>query len=123
MSHRGSILENYLRKQHVNLTKLAERLPFTVRTMYRHFQEEHLELEKLLEYSQALNHDFSDDIPEMAALKFHLKEPHAPYKLKSNDDIGEAEYYRNKYEQLLEKYNEMLEQYNSVLQRKDVSTT
>ncbi|WP_295794912.1 hypothetical protein [Mucilaginibacter sp.] len=68
-------------------------------------------------YSEALGHDFSDEIPEMAALKFHLKEPAAPYEMSTKGNISEADYYKDKYFKLLEKYNEMLEQYNQSLQK------
>jgi hypothetical protein len=117
--HRGKIIEEYLRRNKVNLTKLADRLPFTLRTMYRHFEEEDLQLELILDYSEAVDHDFSDQIPEMEALKFRLREPSVPYSIKEKNKLSESDYYRLKYETLLEKYNEMLEQYNKVLLLKD----
>jgi hypothetical protein len=113
--NRGQILENYLRSNGINLTELAESLPWTVRTMYRHFETPDLSLEKLLEYAKVVQYDFSDQVPEMNALKFRLAEPPSGFKSKERNGVTEAEYYRDKYEKLLEKYNELLEIFNQGL--------
>lgn len=116
--HRGKIIEDFLRKNEINLTELSTRLPFTLRTIYRHFEKEDLELEKILSYSEVLKHDFSDEIPEMEALKFRLREPAEPYSIKAKRDVSEAEYYKDRYFSTLEKLNETLEKYNSLLQKR-----
>lgn len=71
MPHRGEIVEKYIRANYT-LTKLASLLPFTVRTMYRHFDDPDLPLEQVLEYAKATNHDFSDEIPEMVSYEIHF---------------------------------------------------
>jgi len=116
VKHRGEILENYIRKGNFNLTKLAEALPWTVKTIYRHFQEEDLALDKLIEYSKALKYDFKEEFPELEGLRWIASEPYPPYK--NNQGVSEAEYYRKKYEEVLEKYNSMLERYNLLLQNR-----
>ncbi len=102
-----------MRKAGVNLTKLATLLPWTSKTIYRHIQDPDLPYDKLLEYSKALHYDFKEEFPEMESLRKQLAEPYNSYK--TGDKETEAEYYRNKYEQLLEKYNDMLERYNALL--------
>lgn len=116
---RGKILENYIRKGNVNLTKLAESLPWTVKTIYRHFEEDNLPYDKMLEYSTALKYDFQEELPELAAMRLRMNEPMASYKNQVGNKISEAEFYRKKYEEVLEKYNNMLERYNLLLQNRN----
>jgi hypothetical protein len=118
MPNRGEILEKYIRANSVNLTQLATKLPWTSKTIYRHFETPGLDIEKVLIYSEALNHDFSDDIPEMAAYKHRVAEPPLDYR-KSKGSLSEAEYYRTKYESLLEKYTDLQAQHIRLLQQRE----
>lgn len=115
MAHRGEILEKYIRTEKVNMTKLANKLPWTVKTVYRHFLEEDLALEKLQEYARALKYDFKKEIPELEAVKNLMTEPYPSYKQPSGDTNTE-DFYRNKYEDVLEKYTELLVKYNALLE-------
>jgi hypothetical protein len=117
MVNRGAILEKYIRKEKVNVTQLSQKLPWTVKTIYRHFLEEQLPLEKLAEYARALKYDFHVEIPELAALKYVAKEPPVPYKTQGELPTDE-ESYRRKYEDVLEKYTDILVKYNALLEQR-----
>ncbi|MDB4919469.1 hypothetical protein [Mucilaginibacter sp.] len=94
---------------------MSESLPWTVKTIYRDFKDENLPYEKLLEYSRALKYDFKAEFPELEALRSNIREPYPSYKPEESVE-DDGEYYRRKYEEVLEKYNNMLEKYNELLQ-------
>ena len=110
MIQRGKILGERLRLLGVNLTKLAEKLPWTVKTIYRHFDEDDLPYEKIAEYAKATKYPFTDEFPELEKYNFKSLEEIPIYK-----ESTEPDYYRLKYEMLLEKYNGLLEKHNEVI--------
>jgi len=116
--HRGEIIEQYIRKHRLNLSKLAESMPWTVKTMYRHFKEPYLHYDRVLEYARVLGYDFHKEMPELKAFNWLLREPEEIYQVSPSKGENEAEFYRKKYEETLEKYNDMLERYNLLLQGK-----
>ncbi|WP_432328852.1 hypothetical protein ACRQ5D_10660 [Mucilaginibacter sp. P25] len=117
MVNRGAVLEKYIRKERVNVTLLSQKLPWTVKTIYRHFQEEQLPLEKMAEYAKALKYDFHSEVPELAALKNVVHDPYVPYKTQSETNNDELD-YRRKYEDVLEKYTDILVKYNALLEQR-----
>lgn len=110
LAHRGKILEEVLRKQGINFTKLSEKLPWTVKTIYRHFEEERLPFEKIAEYAKAIHYSFEKEFPELEKFNFSSMEEMPLYKT-----VNDVEYYRLKYEQMLERYNNILEKYNDMI--------
>ena len=110
MIQRGKILENKLRQLGVNLTKLSEKLPWTVKTIYRHFLEDNLPFEKIAEYARATEYPFTDEFPELEKFNFKSLKDIPIYRESTDPD-----YYRFKYEMVLEKYNGLLEKYNDLL--------
>lgn len=122
MINRGKILEDYVRSEQVNLTKLAGKLPWTVKTIYRHFQEPDLPFDKFAEYAKALKYDFAEEMPGLQIFLNSVAEPYAHYKTKEKSGMSEAEYYKQKYQDVLEKYNDMLERYNQLLSKRIYNT-
>jgi len=110
--HRGEILGITLRKLNLNLTKLAEKLPWTVKTIYRHIDERDLPYEKIAEYAKASKYPFTEEFPELEKFNYNSKEDLPIYK-----DSTDPEYYRLKYEMLLEKHSRLLERYNDLMER------
>jgi hypothetical protein len=108
--HRGKILEETLRKQNTVLTKLADRLPWNVKTIYRHFEVPDLSYEKIGEYAKATNYSFTEEFPELEKFNFR-----AIKDIPQFSESLDPEYYRLKYELLLEKYNGLLEKYSDLI--------
>lgn len=108
--HRGKILEETLRKQNVVLTKLADKLPWSTKTIYRHFEEQDLSYEKIGEYARASKYPFTDEFPELEKYNYRSIQDIPNYS-QSTD----PEFYRLKYENLLEKYNGLLEKYSDLI--------
>lgn len=94
----------------VNLTKLAEKLPWTVKTIYRHFEDDDLAYEKIAEYAKATKYPFTEEFPELERYNFRTLEEIPIYKASTEPD-----YYRLKYEMILEKYNGLLEKHNELI--------
>ncbi len=115
--HRGQILESYIRKRGFALTKLGELMPWTVKTIYRHFEDPDLPFDRIIQYSRVLKYDFRAEFPGLKEYEWMLTEPEQEYEVKpgTGDDAGQ--FYRKKYEDLLEKYNDMLVRYNLLLEK------
>lgn len=107
---RGKILESKLRQLGINLTKLSDKLPWTVKTIYRHFEENELPYEKIAEYAKAVKYPFTEEFPELEKFNYNSIDEIPIYK-----ESTEPDYYRLKYEMLLEKYNGLLEKHNEVI--------
>lgn len=108
--HRGKILEEVLRKQNSVLTQLAIKLPWTVKTIYRHFEEADLSYEKIGEYAKATKYPFTKEFPELE--KFNYK---SIEEIPNYSESLDREYYRLKYENIMEKYNVLLEKYSELI--------
>lgn len=66
-------------------------------TYYAHIKQSHLELDILKRYAKALNHDFSNEIPEMK--DYHVSEPEDNY-LETPSSIAEATRQRDYFVKL-----------------------
>lgn len=106
MVHRGEIVEDAIRKSGITITQVAKRLGKSRRHIYNIFDDPNVPLETILQISKITHHDFSKEIPEIKPSNNSqfLGEDDGDYKTTS-----QAEYWKNKYLELLEKYNELLE--------------
>jgi hypothetical protein len=98
MIHRGEIVEKVVRRSGLSLTKLANKLEISRKTLYNKFDSASLSYRFIQEIGRAIHYDFSLDFPEMP------KEDHAIGK-KDNDLIS----LESKYSNLLEKHIKLLE--------------
>lgn len=106
MKHRGEIVENAVRQSGIPITQVAKRLGKSRRWMYMLFQNSQISFELILEIGKILNHDFSSEIsnlPIPPSAKFTTSENEHEYERAS------AEFWKNKYLELMEKYTELLE--------------
>jgi len=107
LKHRGEILAKVIRDKKVKIAPLAKRMGIDRGTVYRHMEDPELSLDYIAQYGKALDYDFSKDFPE---LLYVLKEPPAEYgSAKSYNELRDAaEYWKDKYIDILEKYNALL---------------
>lgn len=116
MIDRGQIVSDEVRKSRVSLTHLAKELGISRNTLYNWFNEENLQISKIIAISKLIGVDLlskcqievSDEIAQGAdamKLQFRLEKV-----LKENTALlAEVEAWKDKYYNTLEKYTKLLE--------------
>lgn len=107
MQHKGEIVERVVRQSGLPLTQLAHRMGRSRRWLYNAFDNPNLPIEQIFRIGTIIHYDFSDDILELQRVRL-LEDPLLPqyaYIIPNES----AEYWKNKYLNLLEKYNTLLE--------------
>ena len=100
MKHRGEIVEQAVRESGFSVAELARRLNKSRRHVYNIFENPQLSLDKVVQIGKIIHHDFSSDFSE---LKMDMQIPNTSHSTDAN-------FWRNKYFELLEKYNKLLEE-------------
>jgi predicted transcriptional regulator len=103
--HRGEMVERVVRESGYSLKSLAEHLKVSRRTLYNYFNQVDLSVELVMEIGRIIHYDFS---PYLYAN--YAKGNSAPARAVTDAIVPEetAEYWRNKYIQLLEVHNALL---------------
>jgi predicted transcriptional regulator len=104
MQHRGEIIKGAVYRSGYPITELAKRLGKSRRWIYLMFENNMVSLDIVLQIGKIIHYDFTQEIKEFSPTQRDLKEISIGYE-KEND---EAEYWKNKYLNLLEEYNEIL---------------
>jgi transcriptional regulator with XRE-family HTH domain len=108
--HIGKILQRAVKESGMNITVIARRAGYKRVTYYLHIKQPDLSFSILSKYAQALEHDFSGEIPGMAHQL--IDEPSFEY---NNDPktLKEAKeqilLWKEKYYELLDKYVKVIE--------------
>ena len=108
MQHRGEIVKKAIQLSGYSITKLSEKLGKSRRWMYQVFENSTVSLDLILEIGKIIHYDFSEDIKELRHMQNKpsaAAEPAGHYYTKQEDS---AEYWKDKYLQLLEEYNSLL---------------
>lgn len=90
-----------VRKSKIPIKTIAEEAGYTGRHMYNLFETEELALELFIKIGKIIGHDFSNELPELAAYSV-IKEPEVVYETNLQ--------YKQKYLELLEKHVQLIEE-------------
>jgi DNA-binding transcriptional ArsR family regulator len=101
--HRGEILDKAVKESPVTVTKLVQRMKISRGTYYNHVNNPELPFELLYHYGKIINHDFSNEIPQMN--KYVFEEPEELYEEPKTieEAIRQRNYWRDRFYRLLEK--------------------
>jgi len=105
LQHRGEIVKNAVYQSGYSITKLAQKLGKSRRWMYLLFDNATVSLDVILQIGEIIHHDFSQEIKELKTTSQIVNDNLAPYNA---DEFKNAEYWKNKYLNLLEEYNALL---------------
>lgn len=106
MQHRGEIVKNAIYQSGMSITLIAKKIGKSRRWMYQMFENNNVSLDLILQIGEIIHYDFSEEIREINYTKGHLQDNKMPpYGKPAND---EAEFWKNKYLNLLEEYNLLL---------------
>lgn len=64
MAHVGKIIHDYVERNQINISDLAEQLPTERSNVYKHFAKEHLSTDIIFKYNKALNYNFFNDLAD-----------------------------------------------------------
>jgi hypothetical protein len=103
----GEIVEHVIRRNNISISELSRRLRVSRRSIYNWFTQKNLSFDIILQIGEVLDYDFSSDFPDK--LNGRKPNPTQVYQgdFQTNDFQNSANYWRNKYINLLEKYNEV----------------
>lgn len=109
MQHKGEIIEKAVRESGHSITKLAQKMGKSRRWVYQIFDSASVPIDYIMEIGKIIHHDFSQDIK---GIKLYVNNvpisvvDEARFSGKPGSE--EAEYWKEKYMNLLEKYNDLL---------------
>ena len=116
---RGEVLHKVAKTSRLSIKEIAEKAGYKYPTFYLHIKKADLPYETLARYGKVLEHDFSDEFPDM--IDFTFKDKHIAYGAKkmSYEELEvEKDRWLNKYHQLNEKYQLLSEKYHELLEEK-----
>lgn len=107
--HFGEIIEKVIRKNGYNVSELARTAKVTRRSVYNWFNQPRLKQQIIRKIGDALQHDFSAEFPELFASRDFQRVPEIRTNKETlNEEKGRANYWKDKYIDVLEEYNELL---------------
>ena len=108
--HNGETVELVIRRDNISISELSRRLNVSRRSVYNWFAQENLSLEIICKIGEVLNHDFSKDFPSLfndtddRVIQHNFRD----VGYKDDASLNSAQYWRDKYINLLEKHNDFL---------------
>lgn len=104
MKHRGEIIQKAVYNSGYTITEIAKSLGKSRRWMYMMFDNSNVSLDIVLKIGKIIHHDFSEEIKEFSTFLRTSTLPQSSFV----KDEPSAEYWKDKYLQLLEEYNALL---------------
>lgn len=106
--HHGEIIESAIRKSGLAISDVAARSGFARSHMYWLFKQEELDIYQIQAIGDAINHDFSEELPEYKG-RLNVSEPKASYNNNLLNCLKEKEDLMKKYITVLEENKKILE--------------
>ena len=104
MQHKGEIIRKSVIDSGYSITKLAEKLGKSRRTLYNIFENPDVTMDLILEIGRIINHDFAKEIKDLKKYSQGV-----PIAIESEPVYG-ADFWKDKYYRLLETYNDLLKE-------------
>ncbi|WP_432714760.1 helix-turn-helix domain-containing protein [Pedobacter sp.] len=107
--HNGEIIELAIRRHKISISELSRKLKVSRKSIYNWFKKENLSLDVINKIGDVLDHDFIKDLPEkFDELTSELKKLKRENHVREEYDPNLAQYWKNKYINLLENYTNLL---------------
>jgi DNA-binding transcriptional ArsR family regulator len=115
---RGRVLHQVAKTSPLSLKEIIRKAGYKYPTFYVHVKKADLAFEILAKYGKAMNHDFSNEFPEMA--DYILNDNGAGYKeqLSYEELLMDRDRWINKYQEQTERYQRLSDKYNKLLEEK-----
>ena len=115
---RGEVLHQVAKTSPLSLKEIIKKAGYKYPTFYVHIKKSDLPYETLARYGKALNHDFTNDFPEMA--DYILNDDPNLYnnQLSYEELLKERDKWLGKYQEQTERYQRLSDKYNKLLEEK-----
>ena len=115
---RGKVLHQVAKTSPLSLKDIIEKAGYKYPTFYVHIKKADLPYETLARYGKALNHDFTNEFPEMA--DYIMKEDTNVYnnRFSYEELLKERDKWLSKYQEQTERYQRLSDKYNKLLEEK-----
>lgn len=115
---RGEVLYQVAKTSPLALKEIIKKAGYKYPTFYVHIKKVDLPYETLARYGKALNHDFTNEFPEMA--DYIIQEDSNTYnnQLSYEDLLKERDKWLAKYQAQTERYQRLSDKYNKLLEEK-----
>ncbi|SDT05241.1 hypothetical protein SAMN05216490_2380 [Mucilaginibacter mallensis] len=109
-THRGQIVEMVIRREGYSISELARLAKVNRRSVYYWFNQQFLKTEIIYQIGVYIKHDFSIEFPHIfKSDDFKQLNTFGNLNIVKNPEVNtDAEYWKNKYLEILEKYNDLL---------------
>lgn len=107
---RGQILAAVVEASGLKKEEIAMRAGYSRSAYYKHVENPNLDYHILMAYGKAMNHDFTEEFPDMP--RYEIEDPETIYIRvpKTLDEaVQQRDFWRNKYYELLERYTGLIE--------------
>lgn len=115
---RGEVLHQVAKTSPLSLKEIIKNAGYKYPTFYVHIKKKDLPYETLARYGKAMNHDFTNEFPEMA--DYIMNEDSNLYnnQLSYEDLRKERDKWLHKYQEQSERYQRLSDKYNKLLEEK-----
>ncbi len=114
---RGEVLHQVAKTSPLSLKEIIKKAGYKYPTFYVHIKKADLPYETLARYGKALNHDFTNEFPEMA--DYILNDDPSRYtQLTYEELVKDRDRWLAKYQEQTERYQRLSDKYNKLLEEK-----
>ncbi|MGB4400565.1 MAG: hypothetical protein WBJ10_14425 [Daejeonella sp.] len=114
---RGEVLHQVAKSSPLSLKEVIKKAGYKYPTFYVHIKKADLPFETLARYGKALNHDFTNEFPEMA--DYILNDDVKSYTQLSYEElVKDRDRWLAKYQEQTERYQRLSDKYNKLLEEK-----
>lgn len=104
------MLSSIVESTRINKEKVAVKAGYSRSSYYKHISNPDLDFHILTAYGKAMQHDFTEQFPDMP--RYLVYDPEENYRSpETAEDVArQRDSWRDKYYELLEKYNSLVEE-------------
>ncbi len=114
---RGEVLHQVAKTSPLSLKEIIKKAGYKYPTFYVHIKKPDLPYETLAKYGKAMNHDFTNEFPEMA--DYILNDDLKSYTQLSYEElVKDRDRWLAKYQEQTERYQRLSDKYNKLLEEK-----
>lgn len=107
MQHRGELLKTAIKESGVPITRIVKQLGRSRKWLYNQFETPQVPLDILIDVGKVIHHDFLSELKDIKSSK--LQRPYSYVEEESSLRLEqEANFWKNKYLDLLEEFNRYL---------------
>ncbi len=114
--HRGQVLHKIAKLSSLKIGEISQRAGYKYSTFFAHIKKEDLAYEILARYGKVLQHDFSNEFPQMSEYVFYEDNKYNK-ELTYPELLEDRDQWKDKFYDISDKYNKLSDKYNKLLEK------